>query len=96
MTFLLTAWDGADADALSRRLAAREAHLANIRKLASDGTLIFAGAMLDDAGKMIGSTVVLEAPDRTAAEAVVRADPYIAAGVWVRWELSNFRIAPIK
>lgn len=93
MQFLLTAWDGTDADALPRRLAARSAHLEGARRLRAAGHFILGGALLDDAGAMIGSSIVYEAPDRAAAEALVRADPYIAAGVWVRWELRPFRVA---
>jgi uncharacterized protein YciI len=95
MHFLLTAWDGTDAGALARRMAAREAHLARAKELHRAGTLLLGGAMLDDAGTMIGSTEVFEAPDRAAVEKIVRDDPYIASGVWVRWEIRPFRVAPL-
>lgn len=95
MIFLLTAQDGKDEGALGRRLAAREAHLASIRRLKAEGRLVFAGAILDEAGRMVGSSVVLEAPDRAAAEALIRDDPYAVAGVWVTWTLVPFRVAPV-
>jgi uncharacterized protein YciI len=35
--FVLIAYDGTDADALSRRMAARPAHLENVRQLKAKG-----------------------------------------------------------
>ncbi len=54
MTFLVQAFDDSDENALERRMAAREAHLEAARKSKGDGRLITAGAILDEAGKMIG------------------------------------------
>lgn len=95
MPFILSAWDGTDAAALERRLAHREAHLLGARALYAKKTILFAGAMLDDTGKMIGSTVVYDAPTKDDVEALVKADPYVAGGVWVRWEIRPFRVAPL-
>ena len=57
MQFVVTAFDYTDADALDRRLAHREQHLAGVRKLITEGRFLSGGAILDDAGKMIGSTL---------------------------------------
>jgi uncharacterized protein len=96
MHFILTAWDGTDEGALARRLAAREAHLVGVKALFAQGTLVFAGAMLDDAGKMIGSTVIFSADTKEQVEALVRADPYVSGNVWQRWEVRPFRLAPLQ
>jgi len=53
MQFLLTAFDGKDKDALARRMAVRETHFENIRKLKESGNFISGGAILDDSGIMI-------------------------------------------
>jgi uncharacterized protein len=95
MPFLVQAFDGDDAESMTRRMAAREAHLATARKLKAEGALLFAGAMLDEAGKMTGSTLVFEAPDQAAVEAIIRADPYLAGDVWRRWTITPFRVAPL-
>jgi uncharacterized protein YciI len=38
-----------------------------------------AGPLLDDGGQPVGSVVIIDAPDRAAAETLARADPYVAA-----------------
>jgi uncharacterized protein len=56
----------------SQRLAARPAHRARLAKLKADGVVVLAGPFADDSG----SLVVLDVPDRAAAESVVAQDPY--------------------
>lgn len=55
-----------------------------------------AGPLLDESGSPLGSVVILEASDPDAAEAAARADPYIAAGVFVLVSVRRFRIASMK
>ena len=89
--FLVTAQDGSDAEAPARRAAARPAHLAGIGTLG--GAMILGGAMLDDAGTPVGSTMVVEFPDRAALDAWIAADPYTVAGVWRSVTVVPFRVA---
>jgi uncharacterized protein YciI len=93
MQFLVIARDGIDPDAPARRAAARPQHLAHIQPLVEAGTVIIGGALLDDAGAMIGSSLICEAADRAAAEALVAADPYRRAGVWQDITILPFRVA---
>ncbi|MEO0773881.1 MAG: YciI family protein, partial [Pseudomonadota bacterium] len=46
-----------------------------------------AGPLLNDAGDMCGSLVVLDVPDMAAAEAFVAGDPYGKAGLFESVEL---------
>ena len=39
---------------------------------------------------MIGSLMILEAPDRTTVEAFNRADPFYAAGIWDKVNIAAF------
>lgn len=55
-----------------------------------------AGPILDDAGKAIGSLVILEAGDRSGAEEVAARDPYVAAGVLQLTSVRGYRIAAMK
>ncbi len=64
MQFVITALDYTDADALDRRMANREQHLAGARNLFASGHFVSGGAILDDTGKMIGSTLHAEFPTR--------------------------------
>jgi uncharacterized protein YciI len=39
---------------------------------------------------MIGSLMILEAPDRIAVEAFNRADPFYVAGIWEEVDITAF------
>ena len=64
MRFVVMAWDGDDPDAKERRAAVRPVHLENIQPFVDDGHVLVGGAMLDDQGDMIGSTLVVEFDSR--------------------------------
>ena len=65
--------------ALDIRKATREAHLDYIK---TTGVVAQAGPLLDAAGEMAGSLVILDVPDLAAAEAWAANDPYAAAGLF--------------
>lgn len=96
MQFVVTAMDFTDEGALERRLANREAHLNGARALIANGSFISGGAILDDSGKMIGSSLHLEFPNREALEVLLQADPYVSGKVWERIEISAVRLLPIE
>jgi uncharacterized protein YciI len=60
----------------AERLAARPAHRERLAALKADGVVVLAGPFADDSGAL----VVLDVPDRAAAEAVVAEDPYYSLG----------------
>jgi uncharacterized protein YciI len=92
--YVVIAYDGTDAGAEARRMAARPAHLENVRPMAEDGRIIAGGALLDEAGeKMIGSVSLVEFPDRAALDHWLATDPYVTGGVWQRIEVKPFRLA---
>ena len=76
-------------------MAVREAHLEAARKSKGDGRLITAGAILDEAGKMIGSMLLFDLNSQEEVEEVLKADPYTKKGVWVRWSITPVRLAPL-
>lgn len=76
-------------NALDVRLGAREAHLAYVRERLDQVKL--AGPLLDDAGGMAGSLLILEVADRAAAEAFNAADPYTLAGLWGSVDIRAFK-----
>ena len=57
----------------------RPAHRAHV---ADSGAVLQGGPLLDDDGAMIGSLLILDVPDRAAAEAWAEADPYARAGLF--------------
>jgi uncharacterized protein len=76
--------------ALALRMATREAHLAYVRPQLD--ILKLGGPLLDEAGDMAGSLMILEVADRAAAEAFSAGDPYTKAGLWSRVEITPFRV----
>ena len=95
MQFILIAYDGTDPQALDRRLMVREEHLMKIRQLKKAGEFLFGGAILDESGKMTGSTIVYEFPDRHSLDESLKNEPYIKGGVWETIEIKPFRMAKI-
>lgn len=93
MQFLVIAYDGTDAAAPARRLAAREAHLAGARRRKAQGHTVAGGAILNDAGSMIGSAVIVEYPSRAELNEWLTTDPYVTGGVWVDIQVQPFRQA---
>ena len=70
--------------ALQPRKDNREAHLAYID---STGVVTQAGPLLDDAGDMSGSLVILDVADMSAAQDWAANDPYAKAGLFESVEL---------
>ncbi|MGE5420390.1 MAG: YciI family protein [Chloroflexota bacterium] len=95
MQFLLTAFDGEDAGALERRMSVREEHLQKIENLKRSGGFLLGGAILDDNGKMIGSMILYEFPDRKSLDEKLQDEPYITKNVWKKVEIRPFRLATI-
>jgi len=93
--FILIARDGTDPEAPERRQAARAEHLTNMRRLKATGNYIFGGAILNENGDMVGSTIVFDFPDRAAFDAWLKNDPYVTGNVWQQIEVEGFRVAPV-
>ena len=96
MQFLLTAFDGTDSGAPERRLKVRGEHLEKIAVLKNTGEFLYGGAILNEAGNMIGSMIVYEFPDRKSLDEKLKEEPYITAGVWEKIEIHPFRLPAIK
>mgnify|MGYP001563481646 CR=1 FL=1 len=95
MQFLLVAFDRTDPEALERRMKARPGHLENVAVLKKRGEFLLGGAILDDNGKMIGSLMVYEFPDRALLDKCLENEPYIKQGVWGKIDIRPFRLANI-
>ncbi|GAA1414304.1 YciI family protein [Catellatospora coxensis] len=94
MQFLLIAHDGKDDGALARRLAARDAHIALGDQLVASGNMLYGGAMLDEAGQMTGSVLVLDFPSREDVGAWLKIEPYVLGDVWREIDIQPFRVGP--
>jgi len=96
MQFLLVAYDGTDSGALERRMKVREDHFKRITLLKKTGEFLFGGAILDENGKMIGSMIVYDFPDRQSLDDKLKDEPYLTGGVWEKTEIRPFRLAKIE
>jgi uncharacterized protein YciI len=94
MQFLLTGYDGPDAEALDRRLAVRDQHIALGDVLRDAGNMLYGGALLDEDDKMIGSVLILDFAGRDELDAWLKVEPYVTGNVWQRIEIQPFRVGP--
>jgi len=93
MQFLVVAKDGTDESALERRKRTRPTHLGSIQPLLDHGNVLVGGAILNEAGDMTGSMLLVEFADRADLDAWLDADPYVTEGVWREVEVTPFRSA---
>jgi uncharacterized protein len=84
--FAIVAWDAPGS--AEKRARAQAAHFAHVETIME--RIAIAGPLRNDAGESIGSIFMLKAGSATEAEALFRADPYFAAGVWDRWTIDAF------
>lgn len=96
MQFLIVAYDAKDPDAKARRLAARPAHLEGMQAYMDSGAFINGGAILDEAGEMIGSTLYMQFDSRPELDKWLNSDPYYTQGVWVDIDIKPIALVPKK
>ncbi len=95
MHFVIIAHDGKDDQALKRRMAAREAHLATFQQHHAKGRLLYAVALLDDQGTMNGSIIVGDFPSEEALHKEwLDTEPYVVGNVWETVEIRKGMVPP--
>ena len=87
MQYIIKAYDGENM--LERRLAVRPRHLENMAK--APGKVICAGGLLDDAGKMKGSVLIMDFESKELLRQYLDSEPYIKEQVW-----GNVEVEPIN
>jgi uncharacterized protein YciI len=93
--YLITAYDGTDEKALERRMSVRPFHFEGAKKLKENGHFILGGAILDNDGKMIGSTMIMQFEDKTQLQSWIDSEPYIQEKVWEKIDIQPFRVAQV-
>ena len=94
MQFLLLAYDATDADALNRRMAARDAHLKHIATAKAAGQAKMGAALFNAQGQMYGSCIIAEFETRAEFDAWLASDPYVVQKVWENITIEECKIAP--
>lgn len=93
MHFLIHAFDHKDAEAINRRLKAREKHLFKAREMHAKGEILLAGAMIDHDDKMYGSVVIVEMDSIEDVEAWLQEEVYLKEEVWDKVNIYPLKIA---
>ncbi len=88
MQFMIKALDGPDM--LEKRMSVRPRHLENMAGV--KGKVICAGGLLDDAGKMKGSLMVMEFESKSFLDEYLASEPYIIEGVWEKVEVEPMNV----
>jgi uncharacterized protein YciI len=87
MLYAIHCLDKDNAGAL--RLANREAHLAYVGEFAD--RIFAAGPLLDDHEGMVGSLLIMDFADRSAAENFAANDPYRKAGLFASVSVMSWK-----
>ncbi|MCG2617669.1 YciI family protein [Terrimonas sp. NA20] len=93
--YLITGMDGTDESALERRMSVRPLHFEKAKALKASGNFVLGGAILDDAGKMKGSMMVVQFESDAALKAWMAEEPYILGQVWQQIEVKPFKVADV-
>lgn len=94
--YTIFALDHTDEDAINRRLAVRPNHLHGASVLKKAGNLVMGGALLDEAGKMIGSNMIVQFETEEEFQAYLKVEPYITGNVWDKITIYPFRMATVE
>ena len=94
MQFLIIAHDGTDDEALERRMAAREDHIALSEEAVKRGEQLFGVAILDENDKMCGSVMVVDFPTKEDLQKWLEQEPYVTGGVWQSIDIKPCKVGP--
>ncbi len=94
MQFIIIAKDGTDAEALERRLAAREGHIAYGDNAAKTGEQIIAAAMIGPNEQMNGSIMIVDFDDIQALNEWLDKEAYVTGNVWQDIQVIPCKLAP--
>lgn len=92
MQFLVKAYDGEGM--LEKRMEVRPRHLEGMKALGRQ--IVVAGGLLDEEGRMKGSALVMEFPDRGALDEYLKSEPYVTEGVWQKIEVERLNVVLVN
>ena len=91
--FIIYALDHTDNDALNRRMAARPAHLEQMKSLRDNNNYVLGAAILDENEKMIGSNIILQFETEAKFYDYLKTEPYVLGAVWGNIKINKTRVA---
>lgn len=95
MQFVIVGLDGDEPEALNRRMAARDSHIAYSEMAAKTGEQIIAAATLNQEGNMNGSVMIVEFEDLDAVKAWLDKEAYVTGKVWKNVQIMPCKISPV-
>lgn len=96
MNFVVIGRDHTDADALNRRMAVREAHLAGMEPLKASGKVVYVAAMKNEEGKLNGSIIFFDVESKDEVAEYLKSEPYIQNNVWESYEIQEVALPASK
>lgn len=91
---MLIGKDGKDSEALNRRLAVREQHLALSDEAIKTGEQLLGCALINDEAQMCGSVMLVNFDSREALDDWLAQEPYVTGDVWQDIEIYPCKIGP--
>jgi uncharacterized protein len=91
--YVIIAYDGDDTDAQERRKTIRPLHLAGAKLLKERNQFVTGGAILNDAGEMTGSVMIVQFETDEEFQEWYNQEPYIKNKVWKTIDVKPFRVA---
>lgn len=79
---------------LDRRMEVRPRHLEGMNRMGRH--IICAGGLLDDAGKMKGSVLVVDFQTREELDAYLADEPYMLEHVWEEIDIEPLNVVIVK
>jgi uncharacterized protein YciI len=79
--YIVTAYDYNNENALQHRMDVRPHHLEAVKTLKNNGNYLIGGAILNEKGNMIGTTIILQFETDEALDAWKQGEPYITVNV---------------
>jgi len=92
MQFIIRAYDGEGM--LDRRMEVRPRHLEGMNRMGRH--IICAGGLLDEAGKMKGSVLVVDFQTRGELDAYLADEPYMLEHVWEKIDIEPLNVVIVK
>lgn len=92
MQFMIKACDGEGM--LEKRMEVRPRHLEGMKALGK--RIICAGGLLDAEGRMKGSALVVDFPDRAALDEYLANEPYVTEKVWQKIEVEPMNVVLVN
>lgn len=91
--YLVIGYDFKDEGALERRMSVRQDHLNGVKALKAAGNYVIGGAMLNEDGKMIGSTMIVQFETEEALHVWKENEIYITGKIWENVNIQPFKVA---